>query len=362
MKTDFKRKERYASMYTIRIMKNTIKDNLVDLIEQALVLIDPLYFNKDEVYIQKSKRDIQYTIEFTLESIAIRQKNLLINYYAWLIQTLSAYRISREPLYRMFDLLPSLLQPYLSADEYSFLTAISKQEIEDQLRLMDQPQTILSDHARIFLQFLLDKNRQGANQFIQSLIQDNYEIEDIYLDIIQSSMREIGRLWQFRHINVADEHMATVITQFVMAQMYPFIFNTPRNGKKMVALALGDELHEIGIRMVADLFEYRGFETHYLGGNMPIESVIAYLRKHQPDIIALSVTLGNHLSHLTSLIEKIKNDSTLAAIKILIGGQAIALIQHPEQVFKVDGYAANGKEAVKVGELLVRNQRHRAQA
>lgn len=202
---------------------------------------------------------------------------------------------------------------------------------------------------------ILKKDRVGASSYILDLVNDGVSIEHIYINIIQQAMIEVGRKWQYREITVADEHMATVITQFVMTQLYPFIFSTKKTGFKMAALALGDELHEIGIRMVADLFEFNGFDTHYLGANMPNHAVIQYLREYQPHLIALSVTLSTHLTDLKSLIEDIRNQEDLNHIKIMIGGQAVANIPNAVETFNADAFAFDGIQAVKEGEKLVRN-------
>ena len=45
----------------------------------------------------------------------------------------------------------------------------------------------------------------------------------------------------------------------------------------MVATCIGGELHEIGIRMVADFFEMEGWDTYYLGANTPADAVVAEL-------------------------------------------------------------------------------------
>ncbi|MDZ7776615.1 MAG: hypothetical protein U5L09_13885 [Bacteroidales bacterium] len=67
-----------------------------------------------------------------------------------------------------------------------------------------------------------------------------------------------------------------------MSQLYPYIFNSQRVGKSMVAATVGGELHEMGIRMVADFFEMEGWDTWYLGANAPAPKPAA---KHWTNII-----------------------------------------------------------------------------
>jgi hypothetical protein len=54
------------------------------------------------------------------------------------------------------------------------------------------------------------------------------------------------------------EHYATTVTQTVMSQFYDDIFDQPRKSRALVSCAVGSELHEMGIRMLSDIFEYNG--------------------------------------------------------------------------------------------------------
>jgi len=108
---------------------------------------------------------------------------------------------------------------------------------------------------------------------------------------LQRTQYEIGRLWQTNRISVAEEHYCTACAQFVMTQLYPYIFRSERNGRRMVATCVGGELHEIGVRMVADFFEMEGWDTYYLGANTPARDILDTIAKREADIVGISVTI-----------------------------------------------------------------------
>ena len=320
---------------------------------ETLKRIDPLYHQQSESSLQKCKRDIRYTIEFTLESIESKHVNILLHYYQWLYQTLSQYDVHLESIFSMFEALKITLKAYLSPQDYAFLDSIKVDELKVVAQNNQGMEKPLLPKAKIYLDYLLKKDRFGANQAIQQAIQQGTTLHSVYLDIIQPAMIEIGRLWQIREISVADEHMATVITQYVMTQLYPIIFATPKNGHRMVALALGSELHEIGIRMVADYFEYHGFETIYLGANVPVVKVIQTIQDEQVELVAISVTISTHLSNLKELIQAIRQADESKLIKIIIGGQAVMRIPNAVEYFQVDGFAFDAASAYELGVKLV---------
>ncbi len=117
-------------------------------------------------------------------------------------------------------------------------------------------------------------------------------IQDLYIHVFQCVQRELGRLWQINQITVAQEHYCSASTQLIMSQLYPYIFAGEKNGRKMVAACLGGELHEIGLRMVADIFEMGGWDTFYLGANTPPESIVQMLVVEQAELLALSATMN----------------------------------------------------------------------
>ena len=102
-------------------------------------------------------------------------------------------------------------------------------------------------------------------------IQHGTSVHDIYLHVFQRSQYEVGRLWQTNQISVGQEHLCTAATQLIMSQLYPLIFGTERKNRRIVAACVGGDLHEIGIRMVADFFEMDGWDTFYLGADVPTD-------------------------------------------------------------------------------------------
>ena len=66
----------------------------------------------------------------------------------------------------------------------------------------------------------------------------------------------------------------------------------------MVAACAGEELHEIGIRMVADFFEMEGWDVYYTGANIPAKSILDAVKEQKADVVALSITMPSRLTDL----------------------------------------------------------------
>lgn len=197
-------------------------------------------------------------------------------------------------------------------------------------------------------------NRRQALRVAQEALDNGIDIRDLYLDVFQPAMHEVGRLWESNQFTVAQEHLATAITQSVMAQIYARIFTSPTRGRRVIATCIGGELHELGIRMVADFFEIEGYDVYYLGANMPVPDVVRMINDRRADILALSVTLGSHIPQARSLIQAVRASPRGADIKILVGGQPFNRSPEAFKSIGADFTARDAREAVqRVAEVLV---------
>lgn len=207
--------------------------------------------------------------------------------------------------------------------------------------------------AAAYLEALLNGNRLAAVEMIQSEVSGGMPIRDVYLYVFQRTQQEVGRLWQTNQISVAQEHYCSAATQLVMSLLYPQIFSGERNGLRAVATSVGGELHEIGIRMVADFLEMEGWDTYYLGANAPVDTVLEALAERQADLLAISATMTFHLPQVEEMIDQLRLDESGGRVPILVGGRPFNLAPDIWRQVGADGTAADAREAVNAAAILV---------
>jgi methanogenic corrinoid protein MtbC1 len=183
---------------------------------------------------------------------------------------------------------------------------------------------------------------------ILDVVDGGASVREVYLHVFQPVQREIGRLWQTNQISVAQEHYCTAATQLIMSQLYPRIFGAERTGHRLVATCVGGELHEIGVRMVADFFEMEGWDTYYLGANTPTESVLSTLEERQPDVLGVSATITMHIGDVADLIGKVRDSAAGEEVRILVGGYPFNTAPELWRRVGADGFASNAQEATAV--------------
>ena len=127
-------------------------------------------------------------------------------------------------------------------------------------------------------------------------------------------------MWEYNKISVAVEHMATSITEGLMNELLPEIMSLERVNKKIVISCVENEEHQVGGKMVADIFEKNSWDTHYLGANTPIDELVRFCNIVKPDLICLSLSVYSNILVLLSEITELRE---VTSIPIIIGGQAL---------------------------------------
>jgi len=151
---------------------------------------------------------------------------------------------------------------------------------------------------------------------------------------------------------VAQEHFCTAATQVIMSRLYPYVFSTPKNGRKLVATSAGGELHEIGIRIVADFFELEGWDAYYLGANTPANAIVAALKDRRADLLCVSATMTFHLDAVEEIVGAVRAAFGADRPKILVGGYVFKTRGQLWKKIGADGFADDAPGAVRAAERL----------
>lgn len=208
-----------------------------------------------------------------------------------------------------------------------------------------------ADEARTrYLDALLAGSRREAFGVIELARAEGLGIRGLYLDVFQPAMRDIGRLWQENRITVADEHLATAITQAAMARLYQELFQAlPDPGPLLVAACADNERHELGLRMICDVLEMDGWDTVFLGASVPVEDLVEMVRIRRPQVVALSASIAPHVGRVREAIRAIRGTEGGAAPLIAVGGRAF--MDDPDLAERL-GADLTAKDAVEAAELL----------
>ena len=116
---------------------------------------------------------------------------------------------------------------------------------------------------------LLARDSARARRAVEVALEDGVPIPDIYLEVLEPALREVGHRWAMGALNVAEEHYATAVAQSILDGLSRRLTRAPKDGRLAVVTGTPEELHALGARMVADFLEADGWEVIQLGPGAP---------------------------------------------------------------------------------------------
>ncbi len=148
-----------------------------------------------------------------------------------------------------------------------------------------------------YLDAILTPEARSARRLVLDAAAAGTPVARLYLDVLRPALHEIGALWEQARIGVAQEHLATQITQSVLAELSLSLTGDASvgAGRSAIVSCSPGELHVLGGQMVADFLEADGWEVMLLGADVPAGEVAALAREHSVELVALSTALPAHL-------------------------------------------------------------------
>ncbi|HKM08822.1 MAG TPA: cobalamin-dependent protein [Sphaerochaeta sp.] len=300
-------------------------------------------------------QDILYNFSFLSTAVRLQDAKIFASYAVWLFELLCNLMrdLDRDRIKnQMIDhyrILSSFTGELFSAEEANLAEQYLDRAIEVTLLAMnDYPVSkrfMEGKHVAIRKQYLDALMRNDTMQAL-ALIRDTEKLdiplEEIYEDVLMEVMHEVGELWHKNIITVDKEHYCTSTTQMVLSSFYPRIFGNPKHERRIVTCSVGSELHEMGGRMVSDLFEYHGWDSIYLGAAVPAPALIHAVEEYKPEIVALSVTMPQHLEVCRNLVFALRE--AFPELCITVGGRAFETSDKIYQKWPITYYSVVATE------------------
>lgn len=199
-----------------------------------------------------------------------------------------------------------------------------------------------------YLKSCLKLRKGEATHKISMAIEEGASVQDIYAHVITPVLYEIGRLWHLNKISHGMEHYCTAVAQTVMTQIFPILFDGTEKTKKIAFTCVAGELHEIGARLVCDLFELQGWDSLFMGSDISAESVIDMVIQHGATVLGISVTLCSNLSVAFDLINEIRCHPRCDNLRIMVGGAGFDVDDQLWKKMGADGWARSSEEAIQL--------------
>jgi methanogenic corrinoid protein MtbC1 len=199
---------------------------------------------------------------------------------------------------------------------------------------------------------LLGGDRRGAGALLDRCLDQGHGLVDIELHVIQPAMYEIGLKWQNNQVTVAQEHLATAISQSVMTQGLLQSRVPASNGKRVLLACVEGNNHAMGLQMVADAFQLAGWEVQFLGASVPTNALLHYLGQFKPDLLGLSISFAQQLPVAKDIIQRLARSPPAGRPAVIVGGLAINQFNLLADTLGADASSPDSRSAVASASVL----------
>ncbi len=167
---------------------------------------------------------------------------------------------------------------------------------------------------------LLEGDKNRCRGVIDRLLEEKTGIIEIYTELFQKTLYQVGKMWDQNKLSVGDEHLGTEITEELLYYCSSRITPVRQLNKKALVSCVNKEYHKLGARMAADVFVLNGWETYFLGASTPTKEILKYIDLKKPEIVGLSFSFYINIMKLIDVVREIKTN--YPGQKVILGGRA----------------------------------------
>jgi methylmalonyl-CoA mutase cobalamin-binding domain/chain len=184
------------------------------------------------------------------------------------------------------------------------------------------------------------------------LLDRGWAADAVLNDALVEGMRIVGIDFRDGILFVPEVLLSANAMKAGMEVLRPLLAETgvQRVGKVVIGTVKGD-IHDIGKNLVAMMLEGAGFEVVDLGINNPVESYLAALEEHRPDILGMSALLTTTMPYMKVVIDALAEKGMRDDVIVLVGGAP--LNEEFGKAVGADAYCRDAAVAAETAQALV---------
>ncbi len=296
------------------------------------------------------RADLNWHLDFLLGAVAAGDPGPFVNYLSWLVELMRNYEVPDGSVELSVDGMASILHERLAAEQWAEVAPIlaaGKQALAKgtvaaasaagAVPPTDSAGSDVDPATRQQLVSALVAGDSARSAAIVSEVTRERGYIRMAEGLVQPVMGAIGEMWQRREISVAQEHLASAIIQKLLVREFvnaPFADPIHRS---VLLACVANNHHQLGLRILADAFELKGWSVQFLGADTPTEDLLLQVENTRPDVVALSLSLGRQIPVLKEAVAGIRERLAPEPPRIIAGGPGLAGLGFLCSRFGLDG-------------------------
>jgi methanogenic corrinoid protein MtbC1 len=216
----------------------------------------------------------------------------------------------------------------------------------------------LSDSELVEQMFddLYDGLAEEVAEGTQILLDRGWDAKKVLDDALVGGMNIVGIDFRDGILFVPEVLLAANSMKAGMALLQPILTATGAEpvGKLVIGTVKGD-IHDIGKNLVGMMMEGAGFEVIDLGINTDVDTYLAALKEHRPNILGMSALLTTTMPYMKVVVDALVEKGIRDDYIVLVGGAP--LNEEFGNAVGADAYCRDAATAVDIAKKLVAEQR-----
>lgn len=216
---------------------------------------------------------------------------------------------------------------------------------------------VTSDDIRELAALVLLPDDRPARAIVDALRLRGVPVETLFLDLLATTARYLGELWEQDVCSFADVTVGVGRLQQLLRALSPGLTVSPHalpQPLRVLLLPCPGEQHTYGLVMVSEFFRGAGWDV--VGGPAAATDAVHAVQREWFDVVGFSLAGEVHLPRLAPAITAVRKASINPRVGILVGGPLFLANPGLASEVGADAVAVNGSLAPEIAETLIKTR------
>ncbi len=166
--------------------------------------------------------------------------------------------------------------------------------------------------------------------------------------LISKALFNIGEAWESGNLALSQVYMSGLMCEEIVDQILPPQSPIRKSQPKM-AIAVFEDYHLLGKRIIFSALRASGYELMDLGGGLKTDELVSIIKQEKIRILLLSVLMLPSALHVKTLKEKLSGYD----VKIVVGGAPFRFDEHLWKEVGADAFGQDPSQAIAIVSKLM---------
>ena len=207
----------------------------------------------------------------------------------------------------------------------------------------------------LLVSLCINGTQETCIEFIKKLLHKQVSIESIYLDLIPTTARKLGVLWEQDICSFTDVTIGLWRLQHILYDLtkdFQKKHSMPIENLNALLIPAPKSQHTLGLFIVAEFFRKAGWRV-WGEPNLSVEQINNLIFSQWFDVIGISVGYSEQLEGVNQLISSLRSRSMNPNVAFMVGGPLYSSEPELFEDIEAEIKSCDANDAIRQAEIIV---------